>query len=110
MILLEIHFLFLFLQLNQINTYNMNAVQQNAQNVKLWQDIGAIADNESLMKRLAKYVAKLVKEKEDNTLMTKEEYFAKIERAEQQMARGEGMAMLPGEDLATFLKRNGYDI
>lgn len=88
----------------------MNAVQQNAQNVKLWQDIGAIADNESLMKRLAKYVAKLVKEKEDNTLMTKEEYFAKIERAEQQMARGEGMAMLPGEDLATFLKRNGYDI
>lgn len=88
----------------------MNAIQLNAQNVKLWQDIGTIADNEPLMKRLAKYVAKLVKEKEDPTLMTKEEFFAKIERAEQQMARGEGMAMLPGEDLSTFLKRNGYDI
>ena len=88
----------------------MNAIQLNAQNVKLWQDIGTIADSEPLMKRLAKYVAKLVKEKENPTLMTKEEYFAKIERAEQQMARGEGMAILPGEDLSTFLKRNGYDI
>lgn len=42
-------------------------------NVQLWQNIGAIADNKSLMKRLAKYVAKLVKEKDDPTLMTKEE-------------------------------------
>ena len=82
----------------------------NAQYVQLWQNIGAIADSESLMKRLARYVAKLVKEKEDSTLMSKEEYFAMLERAEQQAARGEGMEMLPDEDLTTFLKRNGYDI
>ena len=44
------------------------------------------------------------------TLMTKEEFFAKIERAEQQIANGEGMRMLPDEDLTTFLRRNGYDI
>ena len=41
--------------------------------------------------------------------MTREEYFAKIERAEQQAARSEGTKMLPNEDLTTFLKRNGYD-
>ena len=52
----------------------------------------------------------LVKEKEDPTLMTKEEFFAKIERAEQQSARGEGVKMLPGEDLTAFLRRNGYDV
>ena len=51
----------------------MTAVQYEAMNVQLWQNIGAIADNKSLMKRLAKYVAKLVKEKDDPTLMTKEE-------------------------------------
>ena len=62
------------------------------------------------MKRLAKYVQKLVKEKNDPTLMTKEEFFAKIERAEQQAARGEGMRMLPGEDLKDFLTRNGYAV
>ena len=88
----------------------MTAVQYNTMSKELWQDIGAIADNENLMRRLARYVKKLVKEQNDPTLMTKEEYFAKIERAEQQAARGEGMAMLPGEDLTHFLIRNGYAI
>ena len=88
----------------------MTALQYEAMNVQLWQNIGAIADDKSLMKRLAKYVAKLVKEKNDPTLMTKEEYFAMIEEAEQQADRGEGVAMLPGEDLTDFLRRNGYDI
>ena len=88
----------------------MTAVQLNTMNTELWQSIGAIADSESLMKRLTRYAKKLVKEKNDSTLMTKEEFFAKIERAEQQSARGEGMKMLPGEDLTTFLRRNGYDV
>ena len=87
----------------------MTLQQINAQNTKLWQDIGSIADNESLMKRLARYVAKLVKEKENSAIMTKEEYMAKLERAEQESKNGEGMAMLPGENLSDFLKRNGYE-
>lgn len=88
----------------------MTAVQMNALNAQIWRDMGILADSESMMKRVAKYLSKLVKEKEDPTLMTKEEFFAKIERAEKQSARGEGMKMLPGEDLATFLRRNGYDV
>lgn len=62
----------------------MTAVQLNTMNIELWQSIGTIADSESLMKRLTRYAKKLVKEKEDSTLMSKEEYFAKIERAEKQ--------------------------
>ena len=62
----------------------MTATQLNAMYVKLWQNIGAIADNETLMRRLAKYVAKLAKEQEDATLKSKEKPFAKIERAKQQ--------------------------
>lgn len=88
----------------------MTAVQYNTMSKELWQDIGAIADNENLMRRLARYAKKLVKEQNDPTLMTKEEYFAMLDEAEQQLARGEGMAMLPGEDLTAFLKRNGYEI
>ena len=34
------------------------------------------------MRRLARYAKKLVKEKEDSTLMTKEEYFAMLDEAE----------------------------
>lgn len=88
----------------------MTAVQLNRMNTELWQSIGAIADSEPLMRRLTNYAKRLVKEKQDPTLMTEEEFFAKIERAEQQMERGEGMELLPGEDLTSFLKRNGYEI
>ena len=88
----------------------MTAVQYNTMSKELWQNIGAIADNEDLMRRLARYAKKLAKEQNDPTLMTKEEYFAMLDEAEQQLARGEGMAMLPGEDLTAFLKRNGYEI
>ena len=78
--------------------------------VKLIQDIGTIADSEVLMKRLSKYVSRLVKEKEDQTLLSKEQYLEKIENAEKQIAAGEGMEILPGEDLTSFLERNGYEI
>ena len=48
--------------------------------------------------------------KDDPTLMSKEEFFAKIERAEQQAERGEYSVLLPGEDLTTHLRRMGYAI
>ncbi len=85
----------------------MTAMELNAQ---IWRDIAEIADSELLMKQLAKYLKKLTAKKHDPTLMTKEEFFAKIEKAEQQIAAGEGMAMLPDEDLSAFLKRNGYGL
>jgi hypothetical protein len=100
----------LTLQPQEQKMKSMTAVQLNALNAQIWRDMGVLADSESMMKRVAKYLSKLVKEKKDPTLMTKEEFFAKIERAEQQSARGEGMKMLPGEDLTTFLRRNGYDV
>ena len=59
----------------------MTSVQLNAQ---IWRDMGILADSEPMMKRVAKYLRKLVKEKEYPTLMTEEEFFAKIERAEKQ--------------------------
>ena len=82
----------------------------NARNAQIWRDMGVLADSEKMMNRVAKYLRKLVKEKEDHTLMTKEEFFAKIERAERQMERGEYSVILPGEDLTTHLRRLGYDV
>ena len=79
-------------------------------NAELYRAMGEIADDETLMTKVLKYVRKLAAQKNDPTLMTKEEFFAKLERAEQQIANGEGMAMLPNEDLTAFLKRNGYGI
>ncbi|MBO4282273.1 MAG: hypothetical protein J5873_03670 [Bacteroidales bacterium] len=88
----------------------MNATQTNTMNTELWQSIGAIADSEPLMRRLTRYAKKLAKEKNDPTLMSKEEFFAMIDEAEQQIADGKGTEMLPGEDLTAFLRRRGYEI
>ena len=99
---------FLLLPLQSKKNIGIMTVAQ--MNTELWQNIGSIADSEPLMRRLAKYAAKLVKERKDSTLMSKEEYFAKLERAEQQIANGEGMEMLPDEDLTAFLRRNGYHV
>ena len=88
----------------------MTAVQLNALNAQIWRDMAVLADSESMMKRVAKYLSKLVKEKKDPTLMTKEEFFAKIEESERQIERGECHTMLPGEDLTAFLRRVGYDL
>ncbi|MBQ8096765.1 MAG: hypothetical protein IJ551_03605 [Prevotella sp.] len=78
----------------------MTAVQLNTMNTELWQSIGAIADSEPLMKRLTRYAKKLAKEKEDPTLMTKEEFFAKLDRVEKQP----GKAFENVEDLDRFIR------
>ena len=82
----------------------MTAVQLNAMNTELWQGIGAIADNESLMKRLSRYVKKLVKEHQtDPTLMSKEEFFARIDKAEKDIAEGKGITFSNRDDMNAWL-------
>lgn len=88
----------------------MTTAQLNTLNTQIWRDMGMLADSELMMKRVAKYIHKLAKEKEDSALMSEEEFMSKIERAEQQIDNGEGMEMLPNENLDDFLKRNGYAI
>lgn len=83
----------------------MTALELNAQ---IWRDMAAIADSEPLMQQLAKYLKKLLAKKEaDPTLMTKEEFFAKLERGEEEYRQGKTHRMLPGESLEDFLKRVG---
>jgi hypothetical protein len=49
--------------------------------------MGKIADDETLMKKVLKYVKRLATKKEDPTLMTKEEFFQRVERARKQPGR-----------------------
>ena len=85
----------------------MTAVQLKAEVLRAMSEI---ADDEALMSKLLKYIKKLAAKKEDPTLMTKEEFFARIEEAEQQYARGEYTTQLPGESVLDMLKRCGYDV
>lgn len=83
----------------------MTAVQLNAMNTELWQSIGAIADSESLMRRLTRYAKKLLKEREaDPTLMTKEEFLASLDEAEEQYQQGKCKTFDNQESMNAWLR------
>lgn len=81
----------------------MTALQLNAE---LFRAMGVIADDETLMKKVLNYVKRLAAKKEDPTLMTKEEFFRRVDEAQ----KGPTYRMLPNEDLTTFLSRIGNDV
>ena len=86
----------------------MNAIQLNAE---LYRAMSEVADDEDLLSKILKYVKKLAaKKKEDHTLMTKEEFFRRVDEGREQIRRGEYSVMLPGENLEQHLRRLGYDI
>jgi len=63
-----------------------------------------IAEDDNLLKRAAKYMRKLVAEKEaDPTLLSKEEFFARVEKAEQQIANGKGITFTNRDDMNNWL-------
>ena len=82
---------------------SMTTIQLNAE---IYRTMGIIAEDESLLKQVLKYLKKLASKKQDETLMTKEEFFARVDKAKQ----GKAVAMLPNENLSEFLRRQGYDL
>ena len=86
----------------------MTALQLNPD---IYRQLDIIAEDESMFDRVTKYINRIVKKMTyDPTCMTKEEFFARIDRAEQQYARGEYTTQLPGESVEDMLKRCGYVI
>lgn len=75
----------------------MTATQMNAE---ILRNMSIIAEDENLLKRVAKYLRKLVAEKQDTSLMTEEEFFAKIERAEKQP----GKSFADVDDLDKYIR------
>lgn len=78
----------------------MKAIQLNAE---IYRTMGEIAEDEGLLKQVLKYLKKLAAKKQDETLMTKEEFFAKIERAEEQYKRGEGIRFNNRDEMIAWL-------
>ena len=58
----------------------MTALQMNAE---ILRNMSIIAEDEKLMARAAKYLRKLVAEKEDSSHFTKEEFFARVDKAKE---------------------------
>lgn len=83
----------------------MTSTQLNAE---ILRNMSIITEDESLLRRAAKYLRKLVAEKQsDGTTMTEAEFMAKIEKGEEEYRQGKYYEMLPDESVDDFLKRVG---
>jgi len=78
----------------------MTAIQLNAE---IYRTMAVISEDEGLLKQTLRYLKKLAAKKQDETLMTKEEFFAKIERAEDQYRRGEGIRFNNRDEMNAWL-------
>ena len=79
---------------------------------EIFRNLGILAKREDMLMRVAKYLRKLVKEQHeyDPTLMTEEEFFQKINEAEEAYNNGKYTTLNPGESVSDMLKRCGYDV
>ncbi len=77
-------------------------------NAEVLRNLSIVAEDENLLRRVAKYLRRVVSEKQnDPTRMTKEEFFAKLDKGEEEYHQGKYYEMLPDEDLDDFLSRVG---
>ena len=72
-------------------------------NAELFRAMGEIADDETMMAKVLKYVKKLAAKKADLTLMTKEEFFAKVDKSLEQARQGRVHRIESKEELGQFL-------
>ena len=78
----------------------MTAVEINAE---LFRQLSIIAEDESLMAKMLKYAKKLTASKADPKLMTKEEFFAKIDESLEQARQGRVHRIESKAELNQFL-------
>ena len=86
----------------------MNTTAVDSYSADILRSLGIISDNEASLARVAKYMRRVVKEQEkDPTLLSEEEFFARVDNGRQQIKDGLGIEMLPNESLTDFLERVG---
>ena len=78
----------------------MTAIQLSAE---LFRQLSIIAEDESMMAKLLKYAKKLTAKKEDETLVSKEEFMASLERGEEEYRQGKTHRLNSIDELHSFL-------
>ena len=79
----------------------MTATQLNAEVLR---NMSIIAEDETLLKRVAKYLRKVVAERRtDPTEVSKEEFFASLERGEEEYRQGKTHRIESVKELKDFL-------
>lgn len=75
-------------------------------NAEVLRNLSILAESEEMFARAAKYLRKLVKEKQqqaDSTCMSKEEFFRKLDEAEENISKGKGKTFTNQDDMNVWL-------
>ena len=79
----------------------MTALQLNAD---IYRNLGIIAEDETMLDKVAKYVRRLAKQMtEDPTCMTKEEFFARVDEAREEIRQGKGISFTDKAEMNAWL-------
>ena len=78
----------------------MTAIQLNAE---IYEALSIIAKDESLLKKAAKALKRLATQKQDETLMSKEDFFAIVDKSLEEAECGKTKSIKTEQELSMFL-------
>ena len=82
----------------------MSSAAIESYNADIQHSLETLSDDEAMLKRVAKYLRRLVKQREpDPTCMTEEEFFARVDRALEQAKQGKVHSINSVKELDAFL-------
>ena len=82
-------------------TKTMRTIQLEGE---ILRNLGIIAEDKMILTKVAKYLRRMAKQaSQDNTLMSKEEFFARVEEAEQDIKEGKGITFTNKADMNAWL-------
>ena len=82
-------------------TKTMRTIQLDGE---ILRNLGIIAEDKMTLTKVAKYLRRMAKQaSQDNTLMSKEEFFARVEEAEQDIKEGKGFTFTNKADMNAWL-------
>ena len=82
-------------------TKTMKTIQLEGE---ILRNLGIIAEDKTILTKVAKYLRRMAKQaSQDNTLMSKEEFFARVEEAEQDIKEGKGITFTNKAEMNAWL-------
>lgn len=79
----------------------MTAIQLNAE---IYEALSVIAKDESLLKKAAKSLKRLAKQKKDESFMSKEDFYAMVDASLEEAQNGKIKSIKTEQELSTFLE------
>ena len=83
----------------------MSPIQKDTFSAEIFRNLGIIAEDENLLNRVAKYLRRMVKQMQDSSLFTKEEFFNRIDESLEEARQGKVTTFDNVEEMNDWLSK-----